>query len=76
MANLNLSNQQAAVDAATPTFVQFRSQMDKRIAFWNKAPRKRKKLWITSGKDPVMTLAYDLWKYLDDNFFGEVRDDG
>ena len=69
--DLNLSGQQTAVDQIAPKIQQFKNQMDLRKPVWDKLPDSKKKKWITSGKDPIMTTAWQIYKYLRNNFFTE-----
>ena len=72
MAQLNLIDQQTYRDNIAPKVQALKNQMDKRIDIWQRVPIEKKKAWITSGKDPIMTLAWNMYKYLRDNFFGDV----
>ena len=72
MANLNLSGQQAYKDAIAPHIQTLKDRMNERKVIWDKLPDDKKKLWITSGKDPIMTLAWNSYKYLRDNFFEDT----
>jgi len=76
MAILNLSNQQAAVDSIEPYIIGLKNRMDQRRQMWDKLPFKKKKRWVLSDKDPIMSLAWSIYKYLDE-FFGseEIKDD-
>lgn len=80
MATLNLSGQRTAVNNALPTFQAFKTQMDKRKAVWQKLSPEQRRRWINSSndtlaaaKDPVMWLAINLRKYLDE---WEIDDNG
>lgn len=59
-----------------PKLNRMQKLMDQRLPIWQKLPRSKKVKWIKSGKDPVMTLAWTIYKYLRNNFFGEVDNDG
>jgi hypothetical protein len=50
--------------------------MDLRKEIWDRLPLAKKKAWITSGKDPLMTLAWKIFRYLRDNFFGDEVERG
>ena len=70
MADLTLSNQateKALIESKTN---DLRSLMESRKEVWQRLPEESKKKWLDSGKDPVLMLAYDTWKYLDENYFG------
>ena len=74
MANLNLIDQETYRAQIAPKINQLKAQLDLRQEIWNKLDRDKKVKWIKSGKDPIMTLAWQMFKYLRDNFFGEVDD--
>lgn len=71
MANLNLTGQATAASAIQNRLVQLRNQMADRLPLWQKLNNKQRRKWILSGKDPIMELAWQIYKYLRDNFFGE-----
>jgi hypothetical protein len=47
--------------------------MDQRKPIWDRMSDAKKRAWVTSGKDPIMTLAWKIYRYLRDNFF-QVED--
>jgi len=71
MANLNLTGQTTAGTAIQTRIVQLKTLLDQRKPFWDRMPIEKKRMWIKSGKDPVMNLAWDVFKYLNNNFFRE-----
>lgn len=71
MANLNLSGQEAEKNQIAPKVQQLKNRMNERKVIWDKLPDDKKKLWITSGKDPIMTLAWNSYRFLRDNFFSD-----
>lgn len=52
---------------------QLKDAMELRRPIWERASYEKKKLWITSDKDPVMSLAWTIYKYLR-KFFKEADD--
>lgn len=74
MADLNLNNQQQERDQIAPKIQQLKDRLNERKAIWDKLSDDKKKLWIQSGKDPVMTLAWQVYRYLRNNFFEEEMD--
>ena len=76
MAELNLTGQATSAGQIQTRVNQLKTAMDLRLPIWNKLPVAKKKQWIASGKDPIMTLAWNVYKYLRDNFFGEDVDNG
>ena len=75
MVNLNLSNQKTSRDDIAPHLQIMKNQLNERKGVWDKLPNEKKRAWIKSGKDPIMTLAWQIYKFLKDNFFGEVEDE-
>ena len=71
MAELNLTDQLAEKDAIQPKVNKLSQLMNQRKPFWDKASLEQRKKWVTSDKDPIMSLAWLIYKYLNDNFFGE-----
>ena len=76
MADLNLTGQSVSASQIQTRIVQMRDSMDLRKEIWDKRPYEKKKQWITSGKDPMMTLAWNIYRYLRDNFFDQEVDNG
>ena len=72
MATLNLSNQQAAVDQIQPYINALKNRMDDRKTIWDKLSIEKRRLWVLSGRDPIMSLAYSIYKYLHRNFFSDA----
>jgi conjugal transfer/entry exclusion protein len=69
MAILNLINQQAATTQIQPYINTLKNRLDNRKAVWDKLSVEKRRQWILSDKDPIMTLAYSIYKYLHKNFF-------
>ena len=76
MAELNLTGQATSAGQIQTRITQLRNAMEQRKEVWNRLPIAKKKAWITSGKDPIMTLAWQVYRYLRDNFFNEEVDRG
>jgi len=74
MPQLNLTTQADKQAEIAPYLQKLKTQMDKRIDVWSRLPREKKKKWVKSGKDPIMSMSWTIYKYLD-KFFGEVNDD-
>lgn len=75
MAILNLSGQQAAYNLIAPKIQNLKDAMDLRKPIWDKLPAAKKIAWIKSDKDPIMGLAWTVYKYLRNNFFGSETDE-
>lgn len=71
---MNLINQVNIKTSLTPVLQLLKTQLEARQSVWNKTQKSKKVAWVKSGKDPVMTLAYQTYKYLD-KFFGRSKDD-
>ena len=69
--NLILSNQDKAKQQIAPKLLQMRAELEKRKEVWDRVPIEGKEKWIASGKDPIMNIALDIYKYLRKNFFSE-----
>lgn len=77
MTTLNLTGQSVSASQIQTRINTLKTLMDERKVVWVKLSVEKKKRWITSGKDPIMTLAWQIYRYLRDNFFGqEVDTDG
>jgi len=74
MATLNLTGQNLERADIAPKLLKLKNLMDQRLPIWQKIPREKKKKWVQSDKDPIMGIAWDVYKYLNNNFFGEVND--
>ena len=74
MTVLNLSYQTALKDTIAPKVQQLKNAMDLRKPIWDKLPTTKKIVWIQSSKDPIMGLAWTIYKHLRNNFFGEETD--
>lgn len=69
MAILNLTGQATSASQIQTRITQFQATMDQWKPFWDRMPIDRKIAWVKSGKDPIMTLAWNVYKYLNNNFF-------
>jgi hypothetical protein len=69
MAELNLIEQSVVASQIQTRIVTLKSLMDQRKPFWDRMPIEKKRQWVKSGKDPIMTLALEVFKYLNNNFF-------
>lgn len=73
MAKLNLTDQDKAKQQIYPKLLQMKTELDKRKEMWDKLPMDRRIDWIVSGQDPILVIAVDVYKYLDE-FFGGLND--
>lgn len=74
MADLNLTDQAALAATIQTRIVQLRDAMELRKPIWQRMSYAKKKAWITGGRDPIMTLAWNTYRYLRDNFFTQEVD--
>jgi len=72
MTEIRLINQQAYTNNIAPKINILKNQLDDRKDVWARVSLEKKKQWVTSGKDPIMTLAWQMYNYLRDNFFAGV----
>ncbi len=70
MAELNLTDQLTEKNGIQPKINKLNQLMNQRKPIWEKASKEQRKKWINSNKDPVMSLAWTIFKYLYNNFFG------
>lgn len=73
MADLNLTGQSTLAGQVQTRITQLRAAMDLRKPIWDRLPLEKRKAWVTSNRDPIMTLAWKTYRYLRDNFFMEER---
>lgn len=71
MADLNLTGQNLERADIVPKLLKLEQCLDERKAIWQRITFAKRKAWVVSGKDPIMDIAWDIYKYLDNNFFGE-----
>jgi len=71
MADLNLTGQATLSGQIQTRITQMQTSMNQRKAIWDRLSDDKKRAWIKSGKDPLMTLAWNIFKYLKNNFFRE-----
>ncbi len=76
MADLTLTGQSTSAGQIQTRINQLKVEMDKRKPFWDKMPIEEKRLWIKSNKDPIMSLAWEVFKYLNNNFFRNEETNG
>ena len=74
MTDLNLTGQTTLASAIQTRVSQLKTAMDDRLPVWRKLPDAKKKKWVTSEKDDIMTLSWNIYKYLRDNFFTQGVD--
>ncbi len=71
MADLVLTGQGIERADIAPKLLKMKNLLDQRKVIWQKIPPEKRKVWVTSEKDPIMDIAWDIWTYLRANFFGE-----
>ena len=65
---VDLIKQQLYSDQIAPKIQVLKTQMNLRSEIWARISVEKKKQWVTSGQDPLMTLAFQIGQYLKDNF--------
>mgnify|MGYP001769682604 CR=1 FL=1 len=71
MADLNLTGQATSASQIQTRIAQLRTAMLSRKEVWDRMSLEKKRLWVKSGKDPIMTLAWKIYAFLRNNFFRE-----
>ncbi|MBE3145296.1 MAG: hypothetical protein IMZ61_15465 [Planctomycetes bacterium] len=69
MATLTLTEQMTSSSQIQTRILTLKSLLDQRKPFWDRMPIEKKRQWVVSNKDPIMSLAWDVYKYLNNNFF-------
>ena len=70
MADLVLTGQAIERDDVQPKLIKLKNLMDQRKVIWQKIKPAKRKAWVLSGDDPIMDVAWDVYNYLESNFFG------
>ncbi|NIV11966.1 MAG: hypothetical protein GWN62_12045 [Aliifodinibius sp.] len=73
MSILNLTDQAIAKEQIWPKVVQLWLLMQDRKTIWDKISATKRENWVNnaSTKDPIMDVAFDIYKKLHNQFFGE-----
>lgn len=71
MTELSLTGQTVSASQIQTRIVTLKSLMDQRKPIWDKISTEKKRAWILSNKDPIMSLSWDIYRYLENNFFYE-----
>ena len=73
MTTLNLSGQQLEREDIQPKLQKLKGWMNERKVIWDKLPPEKKQKWIKNASqvDPIMDIAWDVYKYLL-KFFDEI----
>ena len=56
MTTLNLTNQQNLANQLAPAMVALRNALVARQPIWDRLSRKKRKVWLQSGKDPIFDM--------------------
>ena len=75
MSNLNLTGQATLASSIQPKIVNLKSAMNERKPIWDKLNNTKRKAWIDSNKDPIMSLAWSIYNWLHNNFFEDFNYD-
>jgi len=73
--NVNLSGQGIERDQIAPKLLRLKQLMVERKAIWDRLSDEKRQLWLdrAAAKDPIMDLAWDVYRYLHKNFFAEIE---
>lgn len=71
---LDIKNQEQTKDKIKTEIDNLISSLEKRGEIWDKIPIDKKKIWINSNKDPIMSMSWDLYKKLN-KYFGILGED-
>ena len=76
MADYNFTNQQALADSIKPKLIALKNALDLRYPFFSKLSFAKKKIYVKSDKDPVVSLAWTTLIQLCNFFDVKVDTDG
>lgn len=76
MATINLTGQDADFTTIRPKIIKMKQMMNDRKVIWDKLPHAKRKVWVTSGQDNIMTLAYQTYQFLCEFFDSEEKEHG
>lgn len=72
--SLVLTGQQAARTQIAPKLMQLKELLDARLPLWNKLTALQKKRTVVNNRDPIISVAWDVFKYLRVFFAGADND--
>lgn len=70
---LNLTDQNIYSGQIQPKVNQLKNLMLERKDIWDRLDNSKRNNWVASGKDPIMSLAWIIYSWLDTNFFGRYN---
>ena len=71
MAEIDLKNRGSDKTDIEPKLQKLKNRLNDIEPLWKKlSPKKRKKI-LEDNVDPILSLAYSIYKYLEKKFFGE-----
>lgn len=71
MATLQLTQQSNKHDLIKPKFDQCIELLELRKDVWLRISVDKRKKWIKDNKDPILSIAFEIHQYLENNFFSE-----
>jgi len=71
--DINLTGQQTEYSTIAPKLLRIKQLMDQRKVIWDRLSDEKKKLWITSNKDPIMSAFAQMIQYACNNFIEIVE---
>jgi hypothetical protein len=77
MTRIELTGQATATNTMRTRWLAFKALLEgDRLTFWNTLTRRKRIALAKSAKDPIITLAYQIYRYLDKWFDSEeLRND-
>jgi hypothetical protein len=78
MADLNLTGQSVKANQIGVRLLDLKGAMDARKVIWDKLPLEKRKQWVQNAAtvDPIMDIAWDIFKYLKRNFYDGTHGEG
>ena len=74
MTTINLSGQQLEREDIAPKLQKLKNWMNERKIIWDKLDYETRCKWIrhAATHDPIMDIAWDVYKYLHNKFFEDL----
>lgn len=66
--NINLSGQNAKMQAALPHLQDLQTAMNQRLPIWEKIKKQKRQKWVQWNGDQVMKRMYQTWQFLNGFF--------
>jgi len=74
MTTLNLTGQGVEYSDIAPKLNKMKTLMNQRKVIWDKIPEAKRIQWLRHPeKDPIMGIAWMIYKWLHNNFFKKIK---